>query len=115
MFIDTAGRNYKEAKYIGDLQNLINFSSDVESLLVLSLTAKERDVETIIEQFDKIMIEKFVFTKLDETNSIGTMFNLMIKYKKGLAYYTNGQEVPEDIEEPSVDDLVELLFQGEVI
>lgn len=115
VFIDTAGRNYKEAKYVADLQNLIDFSSEAESLLVLSLTAKERDLETIIEQFDKIMIEKFVFTKLDETNSIGTMFNLMIKYKKGLAYYTNGQEVPEDIEEPRVDDLLELLFQGEVI
>lgn len=114
VFIDTAGRNYKEAKYVADLQNLIDFSSEVESLLVLSLTSKERDLETIIEQFDKLMIEKFVFTKLDETNSIGTMFNLMIKYKKGLAYYTNGQEVPEDIEEPSVDNLLELLFQGEV-
>ena len=114
VFIDTAGRNYKEAKYVEDLQNLIDFNSEVESLLVLSLTSKERDLETIIEQFDKIMIGKFVFTKLDETNSIGTMFNLMIKYKKGLAYYTNGQEVPEDIEEPCVDDLLELLFQGEV-
>ena len=99
IFIDTAGRNYKEAKYVDDLQKLINFDEEAESYLVLSLTAKEKDLETIIEQFNKIPIEKFIFTKLDETNSIGTMFNLMIKYNKGLAYYTNGQEVPEDIEQ----------------
>ncbi len=83
IFIDTAGRNYKEAKYVNDLQRLINFSEQAESFLVVSLTAKERDIESIIEQFNKIPIEKFIFTKLDETNSIGTMFNLMIKYNKG--------------------------------
>lgn len=114
IFIDTAGRNYKEAKYVNDLQRLINFNEQVESFLVVSLTAKERDIESIIEQFNKIPIEKFIFTKLDETNSIGTMFNLMIKYKKGLAYYTNGQEVPEDIEQADLEDLFELFFQGEV-
>ncbi|MER2105585.1 MAG: flagellar biosynthesis protein FlhF [Solibacillus sp.] len=113
IFIDTAGRNYKEAKYVDDLRNLIKFDHHVESYLVLSLTAKERDLETIIEQFEGLSIDKFIFTKLDETNSIGTMFNLMIKYNKGLAYYTNGQEVPEDIEQPSLEGLFELFFQGE--
>ncbi|WP_431029487.1 flagellar biosynthesis protein FlhF [Lysinibacillus sp. LZ02] len=113
IFIDTAGRNYKEAKYVNDLQTLIDFSNQSESFLVVSLTAKERDVEAIVEQFEQIPINKFIFTKLDETNSIGTMFNLMIKYKKGLAYYTNGQEVPEDIEQPDLEKLFELFFQGE--
>ena len=54
VFIDTAGRNYKEAKYVEDLQNLINFEEDAESYLVLSLTAKERDLEMIIDQFGPI-------------------------------------------------------------
>jgi flagellar biosynthesis protein FlhF len=111
IFIDTAGRNYKEAKYVEDLQALINFNDNVESYLVLALTAKQKDLEAIIDQFEKLKIEKFIFTKLDETNSIGTMFNLMIKYKKGLAYYTNGQEVPEDIEQPSIENLIELFFK----
>ncbi len=70
-------------------------------------------MEAIIQQFNEIPIEKFIFTKVDETNSIGTMYNLMFKYNKGLAYYTNGQEVPEDIEEVTVDSLIELFFRGE--
>ena len=113
VFIDTAGRNYKEAKYVDDLKKIIDFDDDVESYLVLSLTSKEQDMEAIIQQFNEFPIEKFIFTKIDETNSIGTMYNLMIKYKKGLAYYTNGQEVPEDIEEANRDKLIELFFQGE--
>ena len=113
VFIDTAGRNYKETKFVNELKRLISFDDEVESYLVLSLTAKEKDIESIIEQFHEFPIEKFIFTKMDETNSIGPMYNLMMKYNKGLAYYTTGQEVPEDIEEASVEKLLELLFQGE--
>jgi flagellar biosynthesis protein FlhF len=113
IFIDTAGRNYKEQKYVDDIQKLIRFDETSESYLVLSMTAKQKDLEMIIEQFSHLPIEKFIFTKVDETNSIGTMFNLMIKYNKGLAYYTNGQEVPEDIEQPTLDNLLNLFFQGE--
>ncbi len=113
VFIDTAGRNYKEAKYVDDLKQMINFDEEVESYLVLALTAKEQDMEAIIQQFSEIPIGKYIFTKIDETNSIGTMYNLMIKYNKGLAYYTNGQEVPEDIEEAKLEAVLELFFQGE--
>lgn len=115
VFIDTAGRNYKEVKYVDDLQRLISFNEEIASYLVLSITAKQKDMEKIIEQFSKIPIEKLIFTKIDETNSIGTMINLMIKYNKGVAYYTNGQEVPEDIEEASVERLLNLFFQGDKI
>ncbi|MGG0657952.1 flagellar biosynthesis protein FlhF [Rummeliibacillus pycnus] len=115
IFIDTAGRNYKEAKYIKDLQQLIDVEKNVENYLVLSLTAKERDMATIIEQFLAFPVKKLIFTKLDETNTIGSMINLMVKYKKGLAYYTNGQEVPEDIEEASMKNMIDLLFQGDNI
>ena len=113
VFIDTAGRNYKEAKYVDDLMQMINFDEEVESYLVLALTAKESDMEAIIQQFSEIPIGKYIFTKIDETNSIGTMYNLMIKYNKGLAYYTNGQEVPEDIEVADLEAVLELFFQGE--
>lgn len=114
IFIDTAGRNYKESKYVEDLQKLINFDGSAESYLVLSMTSKQKDLELIIEQFSNVPIEKFIFTKVDESNSIGTMFNLMIKYNKGLAYYTNGQEVPEDIEQARLEVLFEMFFQGEL-
>ncbi|MFC4409199.1 flagellar biosynthesis protein FlhF [Chungangia koreensis] len=111
IFIDTAGRNYREEEYVQDLKELIDFNREMESYLVLSMTGKEKDMESIIQQFSTVPIEKFIFTKLDETNSIGSMLNLMIKYNKGLAYYTDGQEVPEDIIEGSFDQLIDRLFK----
>jgi flagellar biosynthesis protein FlhF len=111
IFIDTAGRNYKEAKFVEDLTRLIDFSLDMESYLVLSMTSKEEDMRIIVEQFNMFPIEKFIFTKLDETGSIGPMFNLMKDYGIGTAYYTDGQEVPEDITEADSMKLINLLLK----
>jgi flagellar biosynthesis protein FlhF len=112
IFIDTAGRNYKEAKFVEDLTRLIDFSLDMESYLVLSMTSKEEDMRIIVEQFNSFPVEKFIFTKMDETGSIGPMFNLMKDYGIGTAYYTDGQEVPEDITEAESKKLIALLLKG---
>ncbi len=111
VFVDTAGRNYKEKKFVEDLEELIDLRNNSETFLVLSSTSKQKDMENIVKQFDHFPIEKFIFTKLDETNSIGSLINLMVKYKKGLAYYTDGQEVPEDIMEGSVNGVLDLLMK----
>ena len=84
VFIDTAGRNYREMKYIEELQNLIDFKQDIETFLTLSMTMKERDIQEIIKNFEILSIDKFIFTKLDETSTYGTIVNIMIQNKKGL-------------------------------
>lgn len=111
VFIDTAGRNYKESKFVEDLKEIVDFTLDMETFLVLSMTSKEEDMRVIIEQFKAFQIEKFIFTKMDETNSIGSLFNLMNEYHSGVAYYTNGQEVPEDLEEATVGNVIDLLLE----
>ncbi|WP_153731295.1 flagellar biosynthesis protein FlhF [Sporosarcina obsidiansis] len=114
IFIDTAGRNYKEAKFVEDLQKLVDFSLDMETYLVLSTTSKEQDMDVIVERFEKFPIEKFIFTKIDETSSVGSMINLMLKYNIGMAYYTDGQEVPEDITEATFEKVFSLLLAGDL-
>nr|WP_309099362.1 flagellar biosynthesis protein FlhF [Fredinandcohnia onubensis] len=97
IFIDTAGRNFRNEKYIDDLNDLIHFSNDMETFLVLSLTSKMSDMKVIYEQFSKIPISKFIFTKVDETANYGAMVNLIADSGIGVAYLTNGQNVPDDI------------------
>lgn len=112
VFIDTAGRNYKEEKFVKDLQEVVDFSLDMETFLVLSMTSKEEDMSMIVEQFQAFPIEKFIATKIDETNSVGALFNLMRTYERGVAYYANGQEVPEDLEEATKENVIDLLLEG---
>ncbi|REB09772.1 flagellar biosynthesis protein FlhF [Sporosarcina sp. BI001-red] len=111
VFIDTAGRNYKEKKFVNDLKQLIDFELEMESYLVLSTTTKESDMRAIVEQFLEFPISQFIFTKLDETETIGPVFNLLKDYHMGIAYMTAGQEVPEDLEEATVEKILTLLLE----
>ncbi|MGG4169800.1 flagellar biosynthesis protein FlhF [Rossellomorea vietnamensis] len=112
VFIDTAGRNFRERKYVEDLQKIIDFDQHMETYLVLSLTSKERDMREIISQFSSIDIDRFIFTKSDETSSYGSMINMISEAKIGAAYVTNGQDVPEDITEVEEDEIVSMLMKG---
>ncbi|WP_409253718.1 flagellar biosynthesis protein FlhF [Bacillus sp. SCS-153A] len=112
VFIDTAGRNFREEKYVKDLEKMIDFKNDMETFLVLSMTAKERDLVQIITNFSTLPIEKFIFSKIDETSSYGTMYNILRKNEKGAAYITAGQSVPEDISEATPQAIIELVMEG---
>lgn len=97
VLIDTAGRNFRNEQYVKDLQDMIQFDESMETYLVLSLTAKQKDMEEIYEQFSSVNINKFIFTKVDETANYGAIINMIDKYQIGVAYLTNGQDVPDDI------------------
>lgn len=97
VFIDTAGRNFRNKKHIEDLKKTIDFHTEMETYLVFSLTAKEEDLEMIYQQFSNIPIDKLIFTKLDETSCCGSLLNLSYKYHKPIAFITTGQDVPDDI------------------
>ena len=110
VFIDTAGRNFRNADYVKDLQSIIDFSVDMETYLVLSLSSKQKDMEEIYSQFSMIPIKQVIFTKADETSTYGAMVNFMIKNEIGAAYVTNGQNVPDDIEMATPQLLVEMVL-----
>jgi flagellar biosynthesis protein FlhF len=112
VFVDTAGRNFREEKYVQDLEKMIDFKNDMETFLVLSMTAKEKDLKEIINNFSTIPIEKIIFSKVDETSSCGAMYNILRDQEKGAAYITAGQSVPEDITEASPKGIIDLVMEG---
>ncbi|MDP4163854.1 MAG: flagellar biosynthesis protein FlhF, partial [Bacillota bacterium] len=110
VLIDTAGRNFRNQQYVQDLQQIIDFSNEMETFLVLSLTAKQKDMEQIYQQFSLIRINKIIFTKADETSVYGSIINMLDKYKIGISYVTNGQNVPDDMMVASPEVIVKLLL-----
>ena len=81
VFIDTAGRNFRNKKYVRDLKQSMDFNEQMETHLVFSLTAKESDMEEIYNRFSSIPIDKFLFTKMDETADYGSLINLPLKFE----------------------------------
>jgi flagellar biosynthesis protein FlhF len=106
VFIDTAGRNFRNRKYVEDLKNVIDYKQNMETFLVLSLTSKQIDMEEIFQQFSTMTIDKLIFTKSDETSTFGAMFNMIYFGQKAAAYITNGQNVPEDMVVASPQNIV---------
>lgn len=97
VFVDTAGRNFKDKKYIRELGRIVDLSKDIETYLVLTLTAKPKDVLSIYQQFDNIPLKGFILTKVDETDTLGVVLDLLKTANIGVSFVTTGQDVPDDI------------------
>ncbi|WP_027414612.1 flagellar biosynthesis protein FlhF [Aneurinibacillus terranovensis] len=110
IFLDTAGRNYRNKEYVEEINKLLYTELPSETFLVVSLTAKYRDIEAIVQSFSGIRIDKVIFTKVDETSTYGSILNLVATYDLALSYLTTGQNVPDDIEAAAPEKVVSLLL-----
>lgn len=114
IFMDTAGRNYRNELLVSELQSLLAPVENSETFLVLSMTSKSTDMVQITEHFSKYGLDKVIFTKMDETGSCGPMFNLLHRFPFKLAYVANGQNVPDDLLKPDAVSLTKQLL-GELV
>ncbi len=97
VFIDTVGRSQKDIQRLNEIFGMFKDMSDLHVSLVLAVNTKEEDSFEIYDRFSKLGIDDFIFTKVDETNTPGTMLNISVKLKKPVSYVSFGQDVPDDI------------------
>jgi len=114
VLIDTAGRSHKNLEQKDDLRKLINTIDKAErsEYLVLSATTKYSDLKNIVEAYQDIEDYKLLFTKLDETTSVGNILNVKMLTGADLSYVTFGQDVPSDIGKLDAQDIARKLLGG---
>lgn len=114
VLIDTAGRSHKNREQRDDIERLIQTISEEERevYLVLSATTKYKDLIRITECYSEITNYKLIFTKLDETSSVGNIFNIKMLTNATLSYTTNGQNVPDDIGKIDTQEIAKRLLGG---
>ncbi|XEC97127.1 flagellar biosynthesis protein FlhF [Paenibacillus tarimensis] len=110
IFMDTAGRNFRNELYVSEINSLLQSGEHTETYLVLSLTGKSKDMYSVAELFARYGVNKVLFTKLDETETCGAILNLLLKHQYQPAYVACGQNVPDDIEPFKADRYVERLL-----
>lgn len=110
ILMDTAGRNYLNELFVAELHSLLAPSDVSETYLVLSLTSKVQDMKRITEHFSKYNLDKLIFTKLDETETTGAIFNLLNEYPLKVSFLTNGQNVPDDLLQADAKLMVDILL-----
>lgn len=111
IFIDTAGRSHKDKEKLDEMKSFLEHKIPVEVYLCLSATTKDRELEEILHRFSIFQISKVVFTKIDESESLGNMVNLLMKDNLSIAYFTTGQRVPEDIEVATSAKLADMILR----
>ncbi len=115
IFVDTAGRSHKNEENIHELIDVMNVVDESDKYLVLSLTTKSDDLIDIIQTYSKYIDFKILFTKADETISLGPILNVCYITKKKISYITNGQTVPNDVYRLEAESVAKSILGIEVI
>lgn len=119
IFIDTAGRSHKNLEQRNEVIELVenvkksDLNVDVEIFLSLSVTTKYKDLINIADAYKELEGYRLLFTKLDETSTLGNIMNMRCYTGASLSYTTSGQNVPDDIEMVDVQKLAKHLLGGE--
>lgn len=111
ILIDTAGRSQHNDYQMKELQDFLAVDNHIERHLVMSATTKNRDAADILDKFSVCNPNRVIFTKADETSSVGLILNLLAKKDIALSFLTNGQSVPDDIVPATPKKLAELLLR----
>ncbi|MGG7163954.1 flagellar biosynthesis protein FlhF [Clostridium ihumii] len=110
VLIDTTGRSSKNTMQISELRAYVEKANSKNINLVLSSTIKDKDVKIINEAYKVLNFNKVIITKLDETSTYGSIVNILKEVEVPISFITTGQNVPEDIECPKKDNLVNLIM-----
>jgi len=99
ILVDTAGMSpYDTEKFVKTVEYVkADTPLEIEVTLVLAATVKYEDMEDIYQNFSFLNLNAVILTKFDETKHFGTLLNFMLLYHLPMAYFTTGQEVPDDL------------------
>ena len=111
ILIDTAGRSQHNRRQMAELKDFLAVNQNIEKYLVLSATTKNEDAKDIVDKFSVCKPDKVIFTKTDETKSLGIILNILRRKEMRLSYLTNGQSVPDDIVPAEAGKLAELFLR----
>jgi flagellar biosynthesis protein FlhF len=105
LLIDTPGFSAAEPPSRSLAGWLSSHRQFVEVHLVLSAAAQPRINLSMIERFAPFAPAKLLFTHLDEAETSGPVLETALRAGLPLSFLATGQQVPEDLEEASLDRL----------
>ncbi|MBQ3654655.1 MAG: flagellar biosynthesis protein FlhF [Synergistaceae bacterium] len=113
ILLDTAGRSQRDKKNMELFENLYNAFTPDAVHLVLSANMKYKDMLDVVEHIPNIPVSHLLFTKLDETVSYGSIFNIQQVMGCPVSFLTVGQNVPKDIETATGSRIADFLMKTE--
>lgn len=107
ILIDTAGVSHRDKRMTEQLAMLRRPDNKIQNYLVLSSTTRLSALEDIAQAHQSAPIHGCILTKLDETTSLGSSLSAVIQFGLPVAFYSDGQRVPEDLHTARAETLVD--------
>lgn len=99
ILVDTIGKSPRDAVRLAEMQQLLEACGQAaEVYLAVAATTKTQDMYDVFRQFEPFRYRGVVVTKLDETGRVGNVLSALAEKGKAVAWITDGQRVPVDIE-----------------
>jgi flagellar biosynthesis protein FlhF len=112
VLVDTVGRSAASDEHVVQLKEYCA-GVPMAKILAMPVATRDSEMEKIMRTFAPLGIDRMIFTKADEAVTAGTVLSHNLLYRTPIAYITNGQRVPEDIE-PASPEMIISMCLGEV-
>lgn len=113
IIVDSVGRTHRDQENLFELKTLFEPLIDYNCYLVLSMSTQARQLKKIMKQYELLEYNHLILTKLDECERNENILNICYEHSYPIAYLCTGQEVPSDIESPSLNRIMDLILGGE--
>ena len=90
VLIDTTGRSSKNKMQLSELRTFVDRAKADSISIVISATTKNKDIKTILDGYSDLNYDNVIITKLDETTTYGSLFNIVKRAQEPLRYITIG-------------------------
>jgi flagellar biosynthesis protein FlhF len=108
VLIDTAGLTSSDKGYQEQLSELSNSHHSIRTHLVVPATSQPRIMKSVWHCYKMANLAGSVVTKIDEALTLGESLGFVMETGLPMAYYTDGQKIPEDIHYAEAVPLVRL-------
>ncbi len=115
VLVDTPGCSLSEMDGAEEIAAAMARVANKQIHLVLPASMKREDLMRAVRAYSVFAPDYLLFTKLDETASLGAVLSAALEAAKPLSFFTTGQNIPEDIEPAHPRGLLASVFQPEVV
>jgi flagellar biosynthesis protein FlhF len=109
VLIDTPGFSGHEQAAAAELATVLAACGDVDVHLVAPAYMRARDLRCSIERHGVFEPAKLLITRLDETETLGTVFSEAARAGLALSFLSHGPRIPGDIRAATVEDLLAMV------
>jgi flagellar biosynthesis protein FlhF len=109
IFIDTIGMGPRDPRLNEQLQWFAALGADAQRFLLIPAGLSGRNLATVLQPYTDIPLSGAIISKVDETPAFAAVLEWLATQHLPVAWYSDGQKVPEDMHEAPWEQLMNLL------